>query len=209
MKIIGLTGKAGAGKDTAAQFALDWCKRNGFAAERLAFADPLKVSASRALGFQGASWLGSPEETAECVAFCNELKQTGTDIQVIRRGPDSCELEHSLSGREYLQFFGTEGHRDVFGQEFWVEVTERKLAEMAWAVDVVFITDTRFENEAQMVHHHEGEVWEIVRPELESSSDTHASEAGLSDDAIEFQLINSGDLADLQSLVELACEANL
>ena len=204
MKIVGLTGAAGAGKDTAAGYALAWCERNGIEAERVAFADPLKVSAARALGFEGTA--------QECVALCNELKQPNVEIHVIDRASKEREeellCEGKIGGRKYLQLYGTEAHRDVFGENFWVEVTERRLAEMAGAVDVVFLTDPRFENEAQMIHKHEGEIWEIVRPGLEKV-EAHASEEGLPDGAIEFQLVNAGDLVDLQNLVEAACESNI
>jgi hypothetical protein len=205
VQLIGLAGKARAGKDTAAGFIIDWCAVNGKTAQRVAFADPLKVSAARSLGFGG--------DTAQCVAFCNELKQAGMDIEIKRRGPDGSELEHSLSGREFLQFYGTEAHREVFGSEFWVEVTERKLAEMAGAVDVAVITDCRFPNEATMVNRHGGEVWEIVRPTnpdaLSGGLEAHSSETGLPEGAVEFQLVNAGDLTDLQNLINAACEANL
>ncbi|HEX5369107.1 MAG TPA: hypothetical protein VFY10_06795 [Dehalococcoidia bacterium] len=208
MKIIGLCGKAGAGKDTAGEFILEWCRRNGFTAERVAFADPLKVSAARSLGFNGA--------TEDCVAFCNELKVSGCLSWSSERDdkPSGLPTVHTITGREFLQLFGTEAHRDVFGQEFWVEQTEKRLAEMSGAVDVVVLTDCRFDNEAKMIRRHEGEVWEVVWPELPESTDEHVSEAGLPDGAIEFQIINDfprgpDGLREFQELVEKVCESNL
>lgn len=220
MKIIGLTGKAGAGKDTVAQIALEWCEENDIDAERAAFADPLKVSAARALGFQGASALGSPEEIAECVAFCNALKQDGVGVRVdlyhpAYTGPDPQPPEYEplakITGRQYLQFYGTEAHRDVFDREFWVNATMEPLdvrfRELR-APDVVFITDCRFNNEAAAVNERNGEVWEVVRPGVAEVA-AHVSEAGLPDGAIEFQIRNEGDLSDLRSLVRSVCESNL
>ncbi len=207
MKIIGLTGAAGSGKDTACEFALEWCREKGIRAERFAFADALKVSAARSLGFEG--------DCEECVAFCNELKQPNKRILVLEKIVPDTSLEPpyedvwaALSGREFLQFYGTEAHRDVFGKEFWVETLEGYLAEAAGAVQVAFITDARFPNEAAMVNKHEGEVWEVVRPGQETV-EAHASEAGLPEGAIEFQIRNDGSLEDLRTLIRSVCESNL
>lgn len=204
MKIIGLTGAAGSGKDTACGFALEWCREKGIRAERFAFADALKVSAARALGFDG--------DREECVNLCNELKQPHVELHVVDRAAgereDELLCEGKITGREFLQFYGTEAHRDVFGTEFWVETLEGYLAEAAGAVQVAFITDARFPNEAQMVHKHDGEVWEVVRPGQETV-EAHASEAGLPDGAIEFQIRNDGSLEDLRTLIHSVCESNL
>lgn len=222
MKIIGLTGKAGSGKDTVAQIALEWCEEKGINAERVAFADPLKLSAARALG---ASKTVTQEQA---VQFCNELKEGGRIKVELPTGPLDPIREYEISGREYLQWYGTEAHRDVFGTEFWVNATMEPLDERfreLRAPDVVFITDCRFPNEAAAVNDRSGEVWEVVRPALEEAQrgvgqpgnqikldpkeEQHSSEAGLPEGAIEFQINNSGSLDDLRSLVRSVCESNL
>jgi len=35
--------------------------------------------------------------------------------------PQLIAIEHSITGRQALQRYGTEGHRDVFGEDFWVD----------------------------------------------------------------------------------------
>ena len=206
MKIIGLTGKARAGKDTAAGFILQWCEDQGLSAERLAFADPLKLSAAAALGFDIAP---RPGLMAEAVAFCDALKVEGATITYDYPAEQG---GGQITGREFLQLYGTEAHRDVFGSEFWVEVTEKKLAERAGALDVVVLTDCRFPNEAAMVNQRGGEVWEIDRPNNDSLKDgleAHSSETGLPDGAIEFCIANVGDRDDLRAMVRSVCEANI
>lgn len=204
MKIIGLTGRAGAGKDTAAAFALDWCAERGIPADRFAFADPLKVSAARALGFKGT--------TEQCVEFCNVLKQPGQVLHL--HHPNGSELGPSRintelgTGRQFLQWYGTEAHRDVFGSNFWVEVTERKLAEAAGTLAVAFLTDPRFDNEADMIHAHDGEVWRVVRPGQETVEE-HASEAGLPEEQIDQMILNDKALDDLRAEVRYVCERRL
>lgn len=214
MKIIALAGEARAGKDTAAGIILEWCEEHNLNAVRVAFADPLKVSAARALGFNGTD--------EDCVDFCNDLKQSGVSIHL--HVPNASELgprqisQKLVTGREYLQLYGTESHRDVFGTDFWVEVTERKIdaldarAELGAEVDVVIITDCRFPNEAKMVNSRDGEVWEVTRPDnttLTDGLEAHRSETGLPDGAIEFQIANDGSLEDLWLLVRSVCEHNL
>lgn len=204
-KIIGLTGKARSGKDTAAGFVLEWCEERGLVAERLALADPLKVSAARALGMAASA---TPEQA---IKFCNELKADEGRITVtLPTEPLSPIREYQITGREFLQFYGTESHRGVFGDEFWVEVAEKRMGEMAGNVDVIVLTDVRFDNEAQMVRRHDGQVWEIDRPGAGVQGGLeHTSEAGVSDGFIEFAIANVGDLEDLRAMVGSVCESNL
>lgn len=204
MKIIGLTGAAGSGKDTVCGFALEWCKEHHINAERLAFADPLKVSAAAALGLNTAGG-ETGVSVSNAVAFCDRLKAGG----VIAVYDVDGSTRTVLTGREFLQCYGTEAHRNIFGDDFWVEVMERKLAGRAGTdLDIVFITDCRFLNEAAMVHKHDGEVWEVVRSGAAVVA-AHSSEAGLPDGAIEFQIRNEGSLEDLRTLVGSVCESNL
>lgn len=216
MKIIGLAGKARAGKDAVAQFALEWCEENGINAERLAFADPLKVSV--------AACFDVPPSAA--IAFCDWLKRSGVFVDA-----ESLEGANSLpasvtagvsnlkgrrvTGRGFLQRYGTEAHRNVFGTDFWVDATMKPLdarfRELR-APDVVFITDCRFPNEAAAVNERSGEVWEVVRPDntsLKDGLEAHSSEVGLPDGAIEFRINNDGSLEDLRTLVRSVCAHNL
>jgi hypothetical protein len=204
MQIIGLTGAAGSGKDTAAQFALEWCKEHGLQAKRLAFADPLKVSAARALGFFG--------DKEECVAFCNDLKRPGVELRVDVANMPHRNDSYCVTGREFLQFYGTEAHRDVFGVDFWVEFTERQLAmrDSLGRTDVIFLTDVRFENESDMIHKRGGEVWKVMRPGL-APIEEHASEEGLSEleDSDDEIILNIGTIEYLRREVQLVCDQRL
>lgn len=222
MRVIGLTGKARAGKDTACGFIKGWGETAGVEVERAAFADKLKVSAARALGFQGASRLGSPEETAECVAFCNALKHEDVTIRAERfypgnTGPDpeppTYEPLAELSGRAFLQFYGTEAHRGVFGEEFWVEALLDDA--LPHGPDdprfgtVLVVSDVRFENEARAIHNCGGEVWEVVREKnldaLSGGLEAHSSEVGVPADLIDRIIINDHDLAYFEREIRLAC----
>lgn len=200
MKIIGLTGAMGSGKDTAADFIKAWCESHGFAYEREAFADRLKISAAAAFGI--------PRH--EAVEFCNWLKQPGVFVTAqTLEGNRKYKDTHGkrVTGRQFLQFYGTEGHRDVFARDFWTDVMDVRLGEMAGIVDVVALTDCRFPNEAEFVHKHGGEVWLIERPG--AVGDQHVSEAGLPVECVDRIIANAGDLEDFKAMVEMTCEARL
>lgn len=215
MKVIGLTGAAGSGKDTACGFALAWCEANGLVAERVALADPLKVSAARALGCP-VEW-----SDEQCVEFCNELKQPDVQLRVDKYIPPNCGPEPvppewipmiEISGRQFLQFYGTEAHRDVFGEDFWTNVSKKIITNLETAgVDVVFITDVRFNDEARFVLSEDDwdpEVWKIYRDAVEPI-EAHSSEAGVDPTLVDLLVTNDGSLEDLRDGIRLSCNEQI
>ena len=90
IKLIGIHGKARAGKDTFANFLVE---NHGFT--KMAFADPIKWAVASAFGIP----LGE--------VYSDEFKTT-------------VHPTWNLTGRQILQQFGTEAMRDTFGRHFWV-----------------------------------------------------------------------------------------
>lgn len=133
MTIIGFTGYARSGKDTAAAFLVD----RGF--KRLAFADALKESLYR----------------------LNPVISThGFRVQdvVDRLGWDQVKVDYP-EVRSLLQRFGTEVGRDLYGEQFWVD---RVVSQIVPGQDYV-ITDVRFHNEVQAIRNLGGVVVRISR----------------------------------------------
>jgi hypothetical protein len=185
VRLIGLTGAARAGKDTVAGIiAARLGEVQGLAVQRQGFADLLKASAARALGFEGT--------VAECVAFCDRLKVAGSIFW--RDGAGLNDERGALSGREFLQHYGTEAHRDTFGESFWLDAV---LPAGRADCDLLLVPDVRFENEAERVIERAGEVWRVVRPGV-AAVEAHASEAGLPDRLITREIVNDGDLGALR-----------
>lgn len=176
--LIGLNGKKQSGKDTVAQFMLDWAKTNDFNARRVAFADQLKVSAARALGF--------PEDDA--LVFCNELKSSGV-VSV-----KCLEYSFEISGREFLQRYGTEAHRELFGDDFWIHQVISE--DLDHSNELLIVTDVRFPNEADAIHCAGGDVIKMVREG--SEEDSHPSEQDLDDSYIDIEILNDSDLDSLR-----------
>jgi len=222
--LIGLHGRLGAGKDTAFEGIHKWASERGVRAARRGFADALKLSFAR---------LFIPDcGLDEAVNWCNTLKghESASRLAVSwgvfsEYGTDTT-IEHSITGRQALQRFGTEGHRDVFGEDFWVDAllpmdpTPPGLGdsprwswafrqEMDFSVDppeICVVTDVRFVNEATRIRTLKGINWKIVRPiengGLGDNEGNHASELDLPPELIDHVILNNSSIDDLHSLID-------
>lgn len=191
MNLIGINGFKTSGKDTAFGFVRDLAERDGESAVRLAFADKLKVLAGLTLSVDALSEEGLKQSM-------DGFKEYGE--LVVKPSEGRCGSHFTITGRQYLQNLGAEA-RKVFGDSFWVdqvlprEVIEELADDLDWP-EWVCVTDVRYPNEAQRVLDLGGEVWEVVRPGLES--DGHSSETPLPRDLVTLTLLNDGTLDDLK-----------
>lgn len=103
----------------------------------------------------------------------------------------------SLTLRGFLQRYGTEAHRDIFGTDFWVEALTKQLNPTVRYV----ITDARFDNELQAVRYQGGRNICVTRPGTDTG-DSHASEAAPNPDLIDALLLNNGTIEDLYAQVD-------
>lgn len=184
MKIIGLSGFAQSGKDTVAALIAEHVQGS---VKTVAFADLIKVSAARALGV-----LRHPDDVgvravrrwADDFKLGQRVQITDTDGKVL----------HEVSGRSFLQRYGSEAHRDLFGPDFWLE-------QIDWQpdCDVLIFTDCRFQNEAEAIRQRGGEVWRIVRPRTREGN--HQSEKALPAELVDLEVLNAGTLQDLARTV--------
>lgn len=153
--VLGLAGAAGAGKDTVARMIVE--ERSDWIVVVDHFADRLKISAARALGLQG--------DHQELIEQMDALKGCGRVITIIEHGQYDVQ-EVDVSGREFLQLYGTESHRDVFGSDFWVDQVLPYPSEAnCWRdgqFDLLVIPDVRFPNEVERIRTCGGEVWLIT-----------------------------------------------
>jgi hypothetical protein len=148
---------------------------------RIAFADPLKNSA--------AALLKVSREELEWMKV-SEIPTVTVRVPLSGNPDDYRFRTVSLTGREYLQLYGTEAHRDIFGDSFWVDQAMEQ-ANRGGNRSLFVITDCRFPNEAQAVKQRgDGYVVHVVGPEGKAAGG-HSSEQVLDDDLIDFEIDNS------------------
>lgn len=109
--------------------------------------------------------------------------------------------EYGKSPREIMQLLGTEFGRVMIADDIWVTAMKRKIQPGTKVV----IDDVRFENEAMFIRDAGGAVLEVKRTKLENS-DTHVSEAGLSENLIDGTINN---ISCYESDLELVVESSI
>lgn len=180
--LIGLTGAAGAGKDTAAAHLQ---QSHGFL--RLALADPLYRMVSAMTGLP-------VEQLAD-----RSVKET--HIAWVGASP-----------RRLLQTLGTEWGRGTLGDDIWIKGLLRRIDKYKAIVKSasIVVTDVRFANEAEAIRSRGGRIVEIVRPValagVPDEARQHSSEAGVPDDLVDVQIVNDTDVAGLLGRVDRALD---
>ena len=170
MLIIGFTGPAGCGKDTA---ALALVRQLGFV--RFSFAAPIKDALNGIFGWSDGDWQN------------REWKEENL--------PDI-----DASPRRLAQTLGTEWARDIVHPNFWVLVLKhrlRRLSESGQRCNLVTISDVRFPNEAEWIRDVGGYVVDVTR-NLETKVQAHSSEIQLDPELIDFILPNKGGVKTLE-----------
>lgn len=139
-KLIGLTGRKRAGKDTAAA----GLQELGFMP--FSFADPMKKMLATLMDYQNAS-----EDDIHEALFGDRKEEVSAFLG-------------GRTGRHAMQTLGTEWGRKLMGDDFWVDICIKAALWAANEGEHVVITDVRFPNEVAAVKAAGGEVWRINRP---------------------------------------------
>ena len=170
---IALYGPAGCGKDTVAKIL-----HRHFGYQRIAFADPVR-QALLALD--------------PLIPMDDGMVVRLSDV-VDLLGWEDAKREHE-EVRILLQRFGTDSIRTL-DPNFWVDIATNQVS---WTDAPVVFTDTRFENEVEMVRDLEGVVVKVERNV--SAIATHRSESSLADALPDYTLHNDGTLDELEDQV--------
>lgn len=185
--LLAFTGKLGSGKDTAGERLAELAMWEAY---RLSFARKLKESAAALVDIPVEDW-----ETYKNDPEVKVLLVNGYDpnpIYIIDPDEGTIEVEQpnvirEFTAREFLQRYGTESHRDVFGSDFWVD---QALVDYVRAQATYFyVTDCRFPNEGDAVLARGGYIIRVLGENEETGG--HVSEAGLPDSYINFEIDNS------------------
>lgn len=180
--VIGINGLAGAGKDTVANMVLLSLKKDhGLNVKCFAFADSLKKAAAIIFNVPLEDFYDRTKKE-ESIPYWN------------------------MSPRQMAQQLGTEACRKGIRDDIWIKSLESSI--LTSGVDVAFITDARFDNEARFVRKQDaGLVIQIVRDGQKTiATSSHASEQPLEPELITYTIKNvEGNAfvaaAELQTIV--------
>lgn len=203
MKIIGFSGLAGSGKDTAANILIEKYGNEYF--RKISFGDAVKDIASVAFGWDRKLLQG---DTVESRTFREKNDEFWTDA-----------FKKPFTPRLALQYIGTDLFRNVIDPNFWVFVVQKRIKESDFK-GTYLITDVRFPNEIKMIKEMGGITCNIVRGKLpdwyplaiaynqnkielpEELQKIHLSERALCGLNLEEKIIyNTGSLDDFRKLV--------
>ena len=186
MKLIGLTGPAGSGKDTVGTILSSLHNFSKFS-----LADPIRFAI---MGMFGTSY-----------AEMNDRLLKESVIDWIGKSP-----------RQLMQTLGTEWGRQHVASDIWLRIAERKIETLRAANSIddypiagIVITDIRFDNEADWLRKLGGSVWHIHRPNASGpigESARHISEAGVAMQAGDLKINNTASFDALATLAEEALE---
>ena len=151
-RLIGLLGRKGSGKDTAALVLL-------------------------AQGYQNVKFAGAMKDMLRCL-----LAYQGAEPGVIERmvEGDLKEVPTSLLGgqepRFAMQTLGTEWGRDLIASDIWVQTAIRRAGDQQ-----TVITDVRFPNEMEAIVKAGGVCFGVTADWIEATEGEHQSEALIDD----------------------------
>jgi len=206
-QIIGIVGFIGSGKDTVADYLVNF---HGF--RRESFANSLKDAVSTVFGWDRELLEGRTKQS-------REWRETRDEWWTNR-------LKKDITPRYVLQYWGTEVVRKGFHDDMWVASLENRLRS---STDDIVITDCRFPNEIKAIRAAGGKVvrikrgaepkwfdkavsmnkgpsrnmnWALSKQKIEKLK-VHASETAWVGQKFDIVLNNDGTLDELYNQIEL------
>lgn len=143
MKIVGVCGFIGSGKDTLASILVN---EKGYT--RLSFADSLKDSISVTFGWDRAMLEGNTPESRQWRETVDEWWSNRLNIP-------------NLTPRRVMQIWGTDVLRNKFHPDIWLASLENKIRTSR--CDKIVISDCRFINELETIRRLGGEIVWVKR----------------------------------------------
>lgn len=190
-KLIGLVGRAGAGKDTVASILTD-----AEGAVPIALADALRKEVTEAFGVG-----------VECTIHRDEKEQPTASLAIARCADQRfisrmiAIAEHPTkprSPREILQLWGTEYRRECDSYTYWIDRLQDTIEQhVASGRITLVVTDVRFVNEALHIRALGGKLWRIRRPIADVVAVPHLSEADISKIDVDATIENDGSIGQL------------
>lgn len=143
--IIGVCGFIGCGKDTVADYLVNFHEYR-----RESFADSLKDSVAAVFGWDRIMLEGRTKESREWREQVDKWWAERLDMP-------------TLTPRWVLQYWGTEVCRRTFHDDIWIASLENKLRQ---SKDNIVISDVRFPNEIKAIKNLGGKIIWVTRGDL-------------------------------------------
>lgn len=169
MKIIGISGKAGAGKDTCANILAKHYITKGLVSQILYFADPLKQTLITDFGLLYQQVYGTQEDKNTLTVY-KWSDMPGVIIMDKDGNNPICPINYPeikvlredsyMTAREFMEYYGTNIMRKI-KNNYWADKTRDRI--VAAAADLVLIPDTRFINEVEVIKKLGGIVVRLTR----------------------------------------------
>ena len=178
IRLIGISGKAGAGKDTLCLFLTQEFEKKKEVATRVSFADALK------------------DLIGDSIFNLDEDQLYGSDKEYV-------DQRYGKSPRVILQEAGV-AIRNIY-PDIWIlralQVLNQRCIFFYEDCIYAIVTDVRFPNELEWIKDNDGFAIRLLRPGIKGVND-HESETALDDDPrFDLFLKNEGDLNDLRIFV--------
>lgn len=168
--LIGIAGKAGAGKDTAAE----WFHEGKLDYSIVHLASPIKDALNTIFGWDSLDW-----EDREWKEAVNSI--------------------YGFSPRQAAQTLGTEWRNIIDPTRMmWCKILEHDVQLSGLVLDEVVVSDIRFSHEQDWVHSHGGLIIKVHRQDLAEVA-SHSSENSLDDSKVDFNLMNTGTIQDMHN----------
>lgn len=190
MRILGLMGQAGVGKDSVAEIL-----GRRYRVMRFAFADQLRIECAAAWGVDIEVFLRrelrNEPQPALALDRCMSAPFRAYAWELGLLGP--------LRPRSVMQRWGD--YRRSADPDHYVHALAPAI-DQAWAAaaDALVVTDVRFPNELVHLRGLGAAIWRVHRPGL-GHPEPHASERVLSGVAGDLTIVNDGRLIDLETVV--------
>jgi len=173
-KVIGITGPAGSGKDTAADFLLE---RLPFGYRKVSFAGPLKEMVATGLGLSHDQLYGDEKDIVDDV--------------------------YGITPRRIMQTLGTEWGRNLIHPDVWVKVMESLYSRPGYGElvipDVRFENEADFVREHGVLIHIVGRF-----DNGDSVVEDHVSESGINIDTRDLIIRNDDVIASFHEYIREA-----
>jgi DNA polymerase III delta prime subunit len=171
------------------------------------------------IGFNGKMGVGK-STAIQCLK--RELEGTNTQVHLVKFAQPLYDIQEFVynrissvhkrqedftKDRKLLQWLGTDWGRDTISQTLWIDIwkAEVNVLNKLYPNDIIICDDVRFDNEAETIYSLNGSVVKITSHETEKRIDTktgicnHASEAGIWNQYIDYEIENNGSISDFNN----------